>query len=59
MKLWFFMLISVTFLATLTKYVLNQRKDSNKKVFVNTFGPALALGILFASLTSLAMFLFK
>jgi hypothetical protein len=56
MKLWFVILISITFLATLTKYVLNYRKDSNKKFFVNTFGPALALEILFATLTSLAVF---
>ena len=59
MEVWPLTFISVTLLATLTKYMFNDRKDQNKKFLLNTFAPSLTLGILFASFTSLVVFLFN
>jgi len=59
MELWSLTFISVTLLATLTKYMFNHRKDRNKKFLLNTFAPSLTLGILFASFTSLVVYLFN
>ncbi|MBM6616693.1 hypothetical protein [Bacillus suaedaesalsae] len=56
MKLWFLTFIVVTILGTLTKYMFNTRRNSKKMSLMNTIGPAFALGILFASLTSLGAF---
>lgn len=56
MKLWLAILISVTLLVTLTRYVVGSKKDSYKYFFNSTIGRSITLGFLFATLSSLVIY---
>lgn len=58
MERWIGMVMAVTVIVTLTRYLLGHNKSSLKEFLIYSVGTSFALGVLFATISSLVIKLF-